>query len=303
MIYTVTLNPAIDYVIRLNELKAGETNRPVRTEYIAGGKGINVSRMLKNLDVRSCALGFIAGHTGGMFEEISKGYGIDTDFIRLASGETRINVKLKSDMETEINAQGPVICENDEKKLIDKLSVPGDGDIIVLAGSVPVGMSSDIYIKIIKKFYGRNIKVIVDTSGKKLMDILQYHPFLVKPNLFELGELFGTSIKNREDAFTYGMELKKLGACNVIVSMGADGAVFIDENKVRYYINAPKGKVVNSVGAGDSMVAGFIKGVSDNKGLEHAFRLSVACGSASTFSCEFATKKEVNNIYNLLTLK
>lgn len=303
MIYTVTLNPAIDYVIRLTELKTGETNRTAGTEYIAGGKGINVSRMLGNLGVRSCALGFIAGHTGSMFEELSKGYGIDTDFIRLASGETRINVKLKSDMETEINAPGPVLCGDDEKKLMDKLSVLGDGDMIVLAGSVPAGLSSDIYLKIIKKFYGRNIKVIVDTTGKNLMETLQFKPFLVKPNVFELGELFGTVIESREDAFTYGMELKKLGACNVIVSMGADGAVLLDENGERHYINAPKGKAVNSVGAGDSMVAGFIKGVSDNKGVEHAFRLSAACGSASTFSCEFATKKEVNNIYNLLTLQ
>lgn len=303
MIYTVTLNPSIDYVVQVNDFQAGRTNRVDKSEYIAGGKGINVSRMLKNLGEKSVALGFIAGNTGRLYLNILGRYGIDTDFIELASGETRINVKLKAKEETEINAKGPYVSEPEAKLLYDKLSTLQSGDVLVLAGSVPQGFSEDCYAGIMDLVSDKGVAVVVDTTGEMLRQTLCRHPLLVKPNAAELGEFFGVEITDKNLATEYAKRLIELGAQNVIVSMGADGAVFVNSAKESCYVPAIKGEVVNSVGAGDSMVAGFVYGRSQKKTDAGCLKLAVACGCASTFSCEFGTKEEVEYIYSLLTLQ
>jgi 1-phosphofructokinase len=303
MIYTVTLNPSIDYIMRLDQLSVGETNRITSTQYVAGGKGMNVSRMLKNLGADSYALGFLAGNTGRMYRKLAETYGVCTDFIELAEGETRINVKIKAAEETELNAKGPLVSPTDEELLMNRLKALQPQDILVLAGSVPPGIQDGIYARILKKVSENGIRVVVDTTGKNLRAALLYHPFLVKPNIAELGEFFGVSVTGRKEALEYGKKLTELGAEHVIVSMGADGAVFADRAGHELSLAAVQGKVVDSVGAGDSMVAGFLKGILEGKGVEHAFRLAVACGCASTFSCEFGTKNDVKNIYSLLTLQ
>lgn len=302
MVYTVTLNPSIDYVMRFSSLEVGKTNRTENVEYMAGGKGINVSRMLTNLGVENLALGVLAGNGGKWFENIVKSYGIQTNFQWLKQGETRINVKLKNEMETEINASGPIVNNEEEEGFLSNFSMLQAGDIVVLAGSVAKGFSTDIYEKIMQRLNERKVNIVVDTSGSKLLEVLKYRPLLVKPNIDELGEVFGVDIVKREDAVLYGKKLIELGAQNVIVSMGADGAVMITASMEDYYVPAISGKVINSVGAGDSMVGGFIYAYEKKMMPGEMLKMAVACGCASTFSKEIATKNEVNKIDNLLTM-
>ena len=297
MIYTITFNPALDYIVRVNDFKVGQVNRTSYEEIYAGGKGINVSIVLNNLDVENIALGFIAGFTGDEIENRVKNMGCQTDFIKLNNGMSRINVKLKSNEESEINGQGPVINENDLEQLFNKLDLFKEGDVLVLAGSIPSTLPENIYEIIMRRLENKNIKIIVDATKDLLLNVLKYKPFLIKPNHHELAELFNVEIKNEEEIIKYAKKLKEMGARNVLISMAGDGAIFITEDNRVIKSNVPKGELVNSVGAGDSMVGGFIAGYLNNSNLEEAFKMGVATGSASAFSEGLATKDKV---YNLL---
>ena len=297
MIYTITFNPALDYIVRVNDFKVGQVNRTSYEEIYAGGKGINVSIVLNNLDVENIALGFIAGFTGDEIENRVKNMGCKTDFIKLNNGMSRINVKLKSNEESEINGQGPVINENDLEQLFNKLDLFKEGDVLVLAGSIPSTLPENIYEIIMRKLENKNIKIIVDATKDLLLNVLKYKPFLIKPNHHELAELFNVEIKNEEEIIKYAKKLKEMGARNVLISMAGDGAIFITEDNRVIKSNVPKGELVNSVGAGDSMVGGFIAGYLNNSNLEEAVKMGVATGSESAFSEGLATKDKV---YNLL---
>lgn len=297
MIYTITFNPALDYIVKMDEFNLGHVNRSNNEFIYAGGKGINVSIVLNNLEVKSKALGFIAGFTGDEIERRVKEFGCDTDFIKLKDGMSRINVKIKADVESEINGGGPDISAEALEALYGKLDTLISGDILVLAGSVPKTMPTDIYEKIMERLQNRNIKFIVDTTGESLLKVLKYNPFLIKPNHHELGELFGVKLNSKEEVIEYAKKLKDMGAQNVIISMAGDGAVLIDSNGDVITSNVPKGVVKNSVGAGDSMVAGFIAGYLNSEKVEDGFKLGVATGSASAFSEGLATKEYV---YQLL---
>ena len=297
MIYTITFNPALDYIVRVNDFKVGQVNRTSYEEIYAGGKGINVSIVLNNLDVENIALGFIAGFTGDEIENRVKNMGCKTDFIKLNNGMSRINVKLKSNEESEINGQGSVINENDLEQLFNKLDLFKEGDVLVLAGSIPSTLPENIYEIIMRRLENKNIKIIVDATKDLLLNVLKYKPFLIKPNHHELAELFNVEIKNEEEIIKYAKKLKEMGARNVLISMAGDGAIFITEDNRVIKSNVPKGELVNSVGAGDSMVGGFIAGYLNNSNLEEAFKMGVATGSASAFSEGLATKDKV---YNLL---
>lgn len=297
MIYTITFNPALDYIVRVNDFKVGQVNRTSYEEIYAGGKGINVSIVLNNLDVENIALGYIAGFTGDEIENRVKNMGCKTDFIKLNNGMSRINVKLKSNEESEINGQGPAINDNDLEQLFNKLDLLKEGDILVLAGSIPSTLPEDIYQIIMRRLENKNIKIIVDATKDLLLNVLKYRPFLIKPNHHELAELFNVEIKNEEEIIKYATKLKEMGARNVLISMAGDGAIFITEDNRVIKSKVPKGKLVNSVGAGDSMVGGFIAGYLNNSNLEEAFKMGVATGSASAFSEGLATKDKV---YNLL---
>ena len=297
MIYTITFNPALDYIVKMDEFNLGNVNRSNNEFVYAGGKGINVSIVLNNLEVKSKALGFIAGFTGDEIERRVKEFGCDTDFIKLKDGMSRINVKIKADVESEINGGGPDISAEALEALYEKLDTLISGDILVLAGSVPKTMPTDIYEKIMERLQNKNIKFIVDTTGESLLKVLKYNPFLIKPNHHELGELFGVKLNSKEEVIEYAKKLKDMGAQNVIISMAGDGAVLIDSNGDVITSNVPKGVVKNSVGAGDSMVAGFIAGYLNSEKVEDGFKLGVATGSASAFSEGLATKEYV---YQLL---
>ena len=297
MIYTITFNPALDYIVKMDEFNLGHVNRSNNEFIYAGGKGINVSIVLNNLEVKSKALGFIAGFTGDEIERRVKEFGCDTDFIKLKDGMSRINVKIKADVESEINGGGPDISAEALEALYEKLDTLISGDILVLAGSVPKTMPTDIYEKIMERLQNKNIKFIVDTTGESLLKVLKYNPFLIKPNHHELGELFGVKLNSKEEVIEYSKKLKDMGAQNVIISMAGDGAVLIDSNGDVITSNVPKGVVKNSVGAGDSMVAGFIAGYLNSEKVEDGFKLGVATGSASAFSEGLATKEYV---YQLL---
>lgn len=302
MIRTVTLNPSIDYAVSLDELKTGETNRSENASYTAAGKGINVSRMLKNLGTDSNAFIVTAGNIGELYKKTAEDYGVNTEYFNLENGETRINVKISAEKETEINAKGPVVNEKETQMIIDAVSDVSAGDILVLSGSIPPGMPEDTYCKIMEKAAIRKAKVAADTHGNALRRLLSYRPMIIKPNAAELGELFKAEIKTAKDAAYYGRKLMDEGAENVLVSMGAEGAVFITAQH-EYVVKAPKGKVVSTVGSGDSMLAGYIAASINGFDEYHAVAYSVACGSASAFCCNFATKKDVENIYSLLTLQ
>lgn len=297
MIYTITFNPALDYIVKMDEFNLGHVNRSNNEFIYAGGKGINVSIVLNNLEVKSKALGFIAGFTGDEIERRVREFGCDTDFIKLKDGMSRINVKIKADVESEINGGGPDISAEALEALYEKLDTLISGDILVLAGSVPKTMPTDIYEKIMERLQNKNIKFIVDTTGESLLKVLKYNPFLIKPNHHELGELFGVKLNSKEEVIEYAKKLKDMGAQNVIISMAGDGAVLIDSNGDVITSNVPKGVVKNSVGAGDSMVAGFIAGYLNSEKVEDGFKLGVATGSASAFSEGLATKEYV---YQLL---
>lgn len=299
MIYTVTFNPAIDYVIHTDEIKTGTVNRTTSEAYFIGGKGINVSFILSELGIKSSALGFIAGFTGDAIEKGVREKGIDADFIRLDNGFSRINVKVKSSEETEINGQGPVITEEAVEGLFRKLDTMNDGDTIVLAGSIPKTMSPGIYEKILARLDGRGIRAVVDASGKLLLNVLKYKPFLIKPNNHELGEMFGTEINNTSDIEKYALKLREMGAGNVLVSMAGDGAMLFDENGNKHTCGVCSGTVRNSVGAGDSMVAGFIAGL-ENGDYAYALKLGTACGGATAFSDGLAERAEIERLMKTL---
>ncbi len=284
MIYTVTLNPSIDYIVRLDELKTGITNRTTSEEYYIGGKGINVSCVLAELGIKSTALGFVAGFTGKAIEDGLAAQGIHTDFIHLPEGNSRINVKVKHGDETEINGQGPVITEEAINELFAKLDTLTKEDILVLAGSIPNTLPEDIYEKILASLESKGIRIVVDATKDLLLNVLKYHPFLIKPNNHELGEMFGIVCKTDEDIVHYAKKLQEKGAVNVLISMAGDGAILITEDGQNIKMGTPKGKVVNSVGAGDSMVAGFITGYIRGGNYEEALKSGTAAGSATAFS-------------------
>lgn len=296
MVYTVTFNPAIDYVVHIEEMTIGSVNRAKCEELYFGGKGINVSIVLNELGIKSKALGFVAGFTGAAIEDGVKEKGIETDFVHLKNGFSRINMKIKSDDETELNGRGPIIDDNALKGLFCKLDGLKDGDTIVLAGSIPASMPTDIYEKILERLSGKNIKTVVDATKDLLLNVLKYKPFLIKPNNHELVEMFGVELKTNEEIAEYAQKLKDMGARNVLVSMAGDGALLIDENGKTHICGVCKGVVKNSVGAGDSMVAGFIAG-SLQGDYEYALKLGTASGGATAFSDGLAKKDE---IYRLL---
>lgn len=296
MVYTVTFNPAVDYVVHTQEMRVGGVNRSESEEIYFGGKGINVSIVLSELGIKSKALGFVAGFTGEAIEKGVAEKGIDTDFVHLDKGFSRINVKIKSDCETELNGQGPLINERALDELFGKLDEIKDGDTIVLAGSIPNTLPQDIYEKILEYLSGKDIKIVVDATNELLMNVLKYKPFLIKPNHFELGEIFNVRLNTADEIAQYALRLKEMGARNVLVSMAGDGALLIDENGKRHVCGVCKGTVKNSVGAGDSMVAGFIAGSQDGD-YEYALKLGTATGGATAFSDGLAQKDE---IYRLL---
>jgi len=313
MIYTVTFNPSLDYIVSVKEFSTGTINRTVKEQIFPGGKGMNVSMVLKNLGYESTALGFLAGFTGDSIKRLLEEKGVKADFIFVKEGLSRINVKLRSvsaadseyagetfalKEETEINGQGPKISPEDVKNLYAKLDMMQDGDILVLAGSIPSSMPESAYQDILQYLLGKDIKVVVDATKDLLKNVLPYHPFLIKPNHHELGELFGVELVNRKDVVPYTKELQQQGARNVLVSMADKGAVLVTEDGVVYETAAPKGNVKNSVGAGDSMVAGFLAGYVEKGDYAEAFKMGVCTGSASAFSEEFATYKDVEALYN-----
>ena len=296
MIYTVTFNPSLDYIVSVDDFKLGLTNRTSSELMLPGGKGINVSIVLKNLGIESTALGFSAGFTGEEIKKQIQERGITENLITVLNGQSRINIKLRGQQETEINGMGPDIEKEHIQQLLKKLSVLSPGDYLILAGSVPMKINDTIYYDILKTLDKKGIKAVVDTTGDLLLNVLKYHPFLIKPNIHELSELFSTEIKTKEDVVQYGLKLQDMGAQNVIVSMAGDGAVFICENGEIYKSEAPKGVVKNSVGAGDSMVAGFLAGFCETKDFAKAFKMGVCTGSASAFSEDLATKEQVRQV-------
>lgn len=293
MVYTITLNPSLDYIVSVPEFKQGFVNRVTKEEIYPGGKGINVSIVLNNLDILNKALGFVAGFTGDEITKRLHMLGCSTEFIKLYDGMSRINVKLKGIKESEINGQGPMIKENDLRSLYRKLFMMQEGDYLVLAGSIPSTLPAHIYENIMKTIENKGIYVIVDTHGDALRNTLKYRPFLVKPNQHELGELFDVSISTVEQSLIYAKELQAMGARNVLISMAENGAILLTEKNERYVQKAPVGKVINSVGAGDSMVAGFIAGYISTKDYQTAFKMGVAAGSASAFSEWLPSNQEI----------
>ncbi len=294
MIYTVTFNPALDYAIHVDNYKPGEVNRMSYENILPGGKGINVSIVLKALGMESTALGFIAGFTGHeICRRLTEDFGCASDFIVLPKGTSRINVKLKTDTETDINGQGPDIGQEAIDALFAQLDAIQDGDVLIISGSIPDSLPDDMYERIMKRLAGRDIRIAVDATKDLLTNVLEYRPFLIKPNNHELGEIYGVTLKTREEVVPYAKKMQERGARNVLISMAGEGAVLVDEEGGVHMHEAPKGKVVNSVGAGDSMVAGFVAGYLQSGDYEQAFRLGISSGSASAFSANLATHDEI----------
>ena len=299
MIYTVTFNPAIDYIVHTGTMQVGQVNRSQGEELYFGGKGINVSFVLHELGLPSKALGFVAGFTGAAIEAGIQEQGIATDFVHLDSGFSRINVKIKSGEETELNGQGPTISEAAVVELFEKLNQLQDGDVLILAGSIPNTMPADSYEKILAHLSDKKIKVVVDATKDLLLKVLPYHPFLIKPNNHELGELFGVTLHSIEEIATYAKKLQEMGAQNVLISMAGDGALLIDETGKQHVCGVCKGTVKNSVGAGDSMVAGFVAG-SMHGDYEAALKLGTAAGGATAFSEGLAQRAEIERLLQQL---
>ena len=285
MIYTVTFNPSLDYIVSVNDFQLGLTNRTDSELILPGGKGI------------STAFGFAAGFTGEEIIREVEAMGIRSDFIKIDSGISRINLKLKNIDGTEINGSGPEISEEKIEELLRKLDILGEGDILVLAGSIPASMPADMYSTIMERLQHKNVTFIVDATKDLLINVLKYKPFLIKPNNHELGELFDVKLTTREEVIPYGKKLQKQGARNVLISMAGEGAVLVAEDGSVYEAPAPKGTLVNAVGAGDSMVAGFTAGWIEKKDYRHAFYMGVSAGSASAFSEYLATKEEIMDLY------
>lgn len=298
MIYTVTFNPALDYVVRLPAFAPGEVNRTESEDIQLGGKGINVSCVLGQLGFKSVALGFVAGFTGEAVEAGLARRGVNADFIRLPEGLTRINVKIKASVETEINGQGPAIPAGALEELFRKLDRLAAGDVLVLAGSIPASLPSDIYQRILERLAPKGVLCAVDATGELLVKVLPYKPFLIKPNNHELGEIFGRTLSTDEEIVECARLLQQKGARNVLVSMAGDGALLLDEGGNVHRLEAFKGKVKNSVGAGDSMVAGFVAGWLEKGDYAWALRLGSACGSATAFSDTLATRTEIESLLN-----
>ena len=297
MIYTVTFNPAIDYVVRLDApLEVGEVNRAGGEDCVLGGKGINVSGVLAQLDCPSVALGFVAGETGAWLERGLEKQGLETDFVHLEQGMTRINVKIKAGQETELNGAGPDIPESAVRQLEEQLDALNENDILILAGSIPRSLPQDTYERLLARLQGKGVRAVVDATRDLLVNVLQYRPFLIKPNNHELGEIVGRELKTDAEIIAAARALQEKGACNVLVSMAGDGAILVDETGKVHRIGCPRGKVVNSVGAGDSMVAGFVAGWMQTGSYDMALRLGTACGSATAFSLGLATREKIEEL-------
>lgn len=300
MIYTVTLNPSLDYFVTVENFALGKTNRTASEQIIPGGKGLNVSMVLKNLGVDSTALGFVAGFVGREIVRSMDAMDIDSKWIMLEEGNSRINVKVKNIEGTEINGKGPEVPEEKLEQMMDIVKVMKAGDYLVLAGSIPSSMPDSIYKDMMASVVDKGVEVIVDATGELLMQVLAYKPFLIKPNNHELGALFGVTIEERAEVLPYARKLQKVGARNVLVSMAGKGAVLLAEDGQVFEMDAPRGTLVNAVGAGDSMVAGFLTGWLESKDYKKAFEMGVCAGSASAFSEEFATREEVEVLLSKL---
>ena len=297
MIYTVTFNPSLDYIVTVNDFRLGETNRTASEQMLPGGKGINVSTVLENLGFDNTALGFVAGFTGREIVIKVRELGFQSEFIELDEGWSRINIKMKDFDGTEINGQGPAISGAALQALLEKLDGLKEGDVLVLAGSIPASIPETIYAEIMKRLDGKGVLTVVDATNDLLMEVLPYHPFLIKPNQHELGAIFGVELDTQESVVPYARKMQERGALNVLVSMGGKGAVLLDADGEVHMLPAPEGTLVNAVGAGDSMVAGFLAGWLEKKDYEHAFRMGVSAGSASAFSERLATRAEVETLY------
>lgn len=298
MIYTITVNPSLDYIVAVDDFKLGLTNRTSSEKLLPGGKGINVSQVLMNLGVENTALGFVAGFTGEALIRELESRGIRQEFIRIDRGMTRINVKLTSIDGTEINGQGPDIGNEDLEKLLKRLDDLKDGDVLFLAGSIPGSISSDLYRNIMERLHKKDILFVVDATKELLTNVLEFHPFLIKPNNHELGEIFGVELRDRESVIPYAKKLQEMGARNVLVSMAGEGSVLVAEDGSIVSHEAPKGVLVNGVGAGDSMVAGFMAGYMQTRDYEYAYKLGASAGSASAFSQNLATEQEIRKVLN-----
>lgn len=294
MIYTLTLNPSVDYIVEADEINLGTLNRSVNETKLPGGKGINVSRVLRSIGVDSNATGFLGGFTGNYVEEFLNREGVYTGFIKV-EGDTRINIKLKAGTETEINARGPEITELAVRALKEQIKQLGNGDYLILAGSIPSSMPGTIYEEIVQICKKTGAEVVVDAEGDLLKTVLEYKPFLIKPNHHELGQFFNKEITSPDEAIIYGGKLVDAGAKNVIVSLAGKGAVFVNERSA-YKAEVPKGEVKSSVGAGDSMVAGFMAQYHKTDNYKEAFRYSVASGSATAFSIGLCTPEKIEKL-------
>lgn len=297
MIYTVTFNPSLDYIVSVDDFKLGLTNRTSSELMLPGGKGINVSTVLGNLGIENTALGFTAGFTGKEIVRRVEEMGVKSDFISIENGISRINLKLKSIDGTEINGSGPRISQEAAEELMKKLDVLGEGDVLILAGSIPGSMPDDTYRRIMERLDKKGVMFVVDATKDLLVNVLEYHPFLVKPNNHELGEIFHVELKDRKSVIPYAKKMQEMGARNVLVSMAGEGAVLAAADGSVYEAPAPKGKLVNGVGAGDSMVAGFVAGWMERKDYRHAFYMGISAGSASAFSEFLATREEIEAVY------
>ena len=296
MIFTVTLNPSIDYVVRLDKLTNGITNRTTSEEYYFGGKGINVSCVLAELGLDSTAYGFVAGFTGEAIEKGIRNDRIITDFIKLKHGISRINIKIKAGEETEINCQGPHIDDSELERLLQKIDRIASGDTLVIAGSIPNTMPDDVYERMLKRISRKDVKIVVDATKQLLVNSLKYKPFLIKPNRQELSEIFGTEVKTEDDIEKYAKELQKMGAKNVLISLGGEGAMLIDENGEKHKAGVLKEKVINTVGSGDSMVAGFVAGYEKEHSYPYALKLGSVCGNATAFLSGLATREKIDEL-------
>lgn len=311
MIYTITFNPALDYTVQVEKFEIGKINRTKSENILAGGKGLNVSIILKRLGIENTALSFIAGFTGKELERKIRQYNIKTEFIETNRGYTRINVKISSleknsliqESETALNGNGPEITENDIEKLLQKIQNINSNDIVILSGNIPKCINENIYEIICKELDGKNVKFVVDASQKLLMNCLKYKPFFIKPNKEELEETFNKKIETKEEIIIYAKKLQEKGAQNVLISLGGDGAILLTEKNEIYYSNTPKGQVVNTVGAGDSMVAGFVAGYLKKKDYKEALKLGIASGSATAFSAGLAMNEEINGLLKQITIE
>ncbi|MCR5736577.1 MAG: 1-phosphofructokinase [Eubacterium sp.] len=299
MIYTVTLNPSIDYIVKMDQLVMGITNRTIGEEYYFGGKGINVSCVLAELELHSTALGFVAGFTGDAIDKGIANSHITTDFIRLKKGVSRINVKIKAGEETEINGQGPDIEADELDALMGKLDNIRNGDTLILAGSIPNTLPDDVYERMLEKLQHKDLRIVVDATKKLLVNSLKYGPFLIKPNRQELSEIFDVEVKTKEDTIYYAKELQKLGARNVLISLGGEGAILVDENGNIHEAGVINQPVINTVGSGDSMVAGFVAGYEKTKSYPYALTLGSVCGNATAFLPGLATKEKIDELLKI----